>query len=79
MSGPAARGETSFLPETLRRSMRSALAIALLLALTGVAAVAIAPTASACVPYSVCAVQHDLRCAQATDDAVEKVECIDLM
>ena len=59
--------------------MRLALAMALLLALGGVAAVAVAPTASACIPYSVCALQNDLKCADATDDPVEKIECVDLM
>ena len=59
--------------------MRLVLAMALLLAFSGVAAVAVAPTAAACTPYSVCALQHDLKCANATSDPVEKVECVDLM
>lgn len=59
--------------------MKLALAMCLMLAFAGAALVAVAPTAGACVPYSVCALQHDLRCAQATDDPVEKVECVDLM
>lgn len=59
--------------------MKTALAMALVLALAGVAAVAVAPTAAACTPYSVCAVQNDLKCANATDDLAEKVECVDLM
>ena len=58
--------------------LKLALAMALLLAFSGVALVAAAPTASACIPYSVCALQHDLRCANATTDPVEKVECVDL-
>lgn len=59
--------------------MKLALAMAVLLALGGVALVAPAPVASACVPYSVCAVQHDVRCAQAAEDPVDRVECVDLM
>lgn len=59
--------------------MRTMLLLALVLAFTGAAAVAIAPPAAACVPYSICALQHDLRCAEATDDVAEKVACVDLM
>lgn len=59
--------------------MKLVLVLALALVLGGVAVAAVAPTAAACTPYSVCALQHDLRCAQGTDDPVEKVECIDLM
>lgn len=59
--------------------LKLALVMALALAFAGVAVVAVAPAAVACTPYSVCAVQQDLRCANATSDPVEKVECIDLM
>lgn len=64
-------------PEVHR--LKLVLILALSLAFGGVVLTATAPTAAACTPYSVCALQHDLRCAQATDDPVEKVECIDLM
>lgn len=54
--------------------MKATLAVVLIVALAGVTLVATAPTASACIPYSVCWASGAARCTLQSGDVEEALD-----